>query len=624
MKKQACLLLLMLLFLSLGLPDPVYGQLGNARISLLGADDQPLSQLVDGNTVRLRIELPSSATVETQVDFLVSGIALPVAGCAIKSGRSTCESEPLVSLGWYWDADGGAQPERLISTLVNGTQAEGSLIVKVIPRPVVMVHGFNADFHTWDAYLGPQGYLTELGLRGFAVGDGQVSGVMKTGSLGDPFTRTNSIAQNAEILSEYIDHVQEATGAEQVDLLVHSMGGMISRYYLDRLMTEDDVAQLIILGTPMAGSSCAALPAALGMMLPATLEIQPGYMVGVFNQQIVRRRGVPFHALAGTKLLDAVQSPCTPVPSDVVVTIDSVRAIPMPVEEIALLHTELNTSRDVFDTFVLPLLKTPAGTFDSPADPPVGSNAPASNQFSRVFTGHINPGETRELVIPIDANVTVANFALFDTSRSLAIIVTGASGNQIALDPLKNGLVRIDDPSTMVYLGYGFNQPKPGQWIVTLQTTASTPPEGADFALAAQFNGGAQLQASQDKTIPSQGESVNVRAALSAAGVPVPLQTARAILRRPDGSAETLEMKIEGGEALLTVRPFLSGIYGLEIDVTAQSADGFVIDRAAFLTFEVQPSVLQTRLVLVVVIFGLALAVALLFLLVAFLRRKKA
>jgi hypothetical protein len=68
----------------------------------------------------------------------------------------------------------------------------------------------------------------------------------------------------------------------------------------------------------------------------------------------------------------------------------------------------------------------------------------------------------------------------------------------------------------------------------------------------------------------------------------------------------------------------LSGIYGLEIDVTAQSADGFVIDRAAFLSFEVQPSVLQTRLVLVLVICGLALAIVLLVLLVVFLRRRKA
>ena len=230
--------------------------------------------------------------------------------------------------------------------------------VSVVPRPVVMVHGFNADYHTWDNYLGPQGYLATLGLQGYAVGDGQVAGVMNTGSLSNPTTRTNTIAENAAILSDYIANVQKATGANKVDLLVHSMGGMIARYYLDRVMTNDNVAQMIILGTPMAGSACASLPAALGLMLPATLEIQPAYMVNVFNQQIVRRQGVPFHALAGTKLQDGVESPCTPVPSDLVVTVDSVKAIPMPVEEIPLLHTELNTAPEVFQKFVMPLLKT--------------------------------------------------------------------------------------------------------------------------------------------------------------------------------------------------------------------------------------------------------------------------
>jgi hypothetical protein len=211
------------------------------------------------------------------------------------------------------------------------------------------------------------------------------------------------------------------------------MGGMISRFYLDRVMTEADVAQLIVLGTPMAGSSCANLPAALGLLLPATLEIQPAYMTDVFNQQIVHRRGVPFYALAGTKLLDAIQSPCTPVPSDLVVTVDSVKAIPMPVQEIDLLHTELNTSPRVFEEFVTPLLQTPPGQFEIGEDLLAHPAPSVSQQFTRVYTGHLDPGETQQVVINIDANVTVANFALYDTSRSLEVTpqASGVYGIQV-------------------------------------------------------------------------------------------------------------------------------------------------------------------------------------------------
>ena len=594
MKKASHAALLFFLFiLSTGVPN-VYSQNGAAQMSLLDRSGEEVTSIVDGNRVSLRVELGAGEDAGGQVSFRFTDITKPIAECTIQPGANSCETASFPALGWYWGVDGIATPERTITAALNEGQTIGSLTVSVTPRPVVMVHGFNSSAKAWTAYLGSQGFLAELGLQGFAVGDGQVPGVLNTGSATDPADRTYSIAENAAILGEYIDRVQEATHAEKVDLLVHSMGGMISRYYLDRVMTEEDVAQLIILGTPMAGSACSVLPASLGLLLPASLEIQPSYMVNVFNQQIVRRKGVPFHALAGTKLLEEVASPCTPVPSDVVVTVDSVKAIPMPVEEIPLLHTELNTSREVFDGFVTRHLKMPPGGFESPADPPPGSNPPASQQFSRVYTGHVNPGETQDVVIHIDPNVTVANFALYDTTRSLEILVTGASGQQLALDPVANGMLRIDDPETMIYLGYGFNQPRPGRWVVTLQTTPSTPASGADFAIAAQFNGGALLQTTQDKTVPRINETVTISGTLSAGGAAIPLTSARAILRQPDGSLETSEMTVNGNRAQLQFAPSMSGIHGIEVNVLASSEDGNMIDRAAFLTFEAQPTIEET------------------------------
>ena len=572
---------------------PAFSQSGTAQVLLLDQNGEPVTSIVDGNQVRLRVQLGAAEDAETKITFSSPDLTKPIAECTLSSGTDSCETSSFHALGWYWSADGTATPERTLTASANGTVI-GSLDVSVTPRPVVMVHGFNSSYKTWRAYLGPQGFLGELGLHGFAVGDGQVPGVMETGSISDPLKRTNTIAQNAVILAEYIEHVQEVTAAKKVDLLVHSMGGLISRYYIDRVMTEENVAQLIILGTPMAGSACAILPASLGLMIPATLEIQPSYMTGVFNQQILRRKGVPFYALAGTKLLEEVASPCTPVPSDVVVTLDSVKAIPVPVEEMPLLHTELTTSRDAFEEFVTPILKTPPAEFEAPADPPPGANAPASQQFSKVYTGHLNPGESEDVVINIDPNVTVANFALFDTTRSLTISVTGASGQQLVLDPVENGVIRVDDPSTMIYLGYGFKQPRPGRWVVKLQTSATTPASGADFAIAAQFNGGALLETAQDITVPRVNETVTITGRLTADGAGVRLSGASAIVRQPDGSVETLDMTVNGNQAELKISPRLSGIYGVEVNVLANSADGNVIDRAAFLTFDAQPSRTET------------------------------
>ena len=579
-----------LLTLSLGPMLTVRAQSAGTKITLLDRLGQPTTSITDGNRISLKIEFSAPLTTATQVDFLLGDLDIPVADCHIPSGGRDCETASFSALGWYWNLDGTPVSQRTLSARLNGQQVEEGESVSILPRPVVMVHGFNADFHTWDNYLGSQGYLATLGLQGYAVGDGQVEGVMNTGSLSDPTARTNSIAENAVILGQYIANVQRITGAEKVDLLVHSMGGMISRYYLDRVMTTDNVAQLIILGTPMAGSACANLPAALGLLLPATLEIQPAYMVNIFNQQIVHRRGVPFHALAGIKLQDAVESPCTPVPSDLVVTLDSVKAIPMPVQEIDLLHTELNTSPRAFEEFVKPLLQTPPGAFEIGEDLPARSVSAVSQQFTKIYTGHLNPGETRDVVINIDPNVAVATFSLYDTTRSLDVSVTGASGNTIVLDTEKNGLIKVEDPSTLVYLGYGFKQPKPGRWVVTLLTTDTTPPAGADYAIMAVFDGGATLTASTNLTLPQVDETVVVSANITSDGLPVAINTVQAILRKPDGSAETLAMSYNYNFATLEIVPKSSGIYSIEVDVTAQDLDGTPIDRAAFLSFEVQPS----------------------------------
>jgi len=235
-----------------------------------------------------------------------------------------------------------------------------------------------------------------------------------------------------------------------------------------------------------------------------------------------------------------------------------------------------------------------------------------------VYTGHLNPGQTQDVVINIDPNVTVANFAMFDTSHSLSISVTGASGNQLDLDPVENGIIHIDDPSTMIYLGYGFKQPRPGRWIVTLQTSPETPPAGADYAIAAQFHGGALLETTQDTTVPRLNETIMISGTLTADGAPVPLTSASAIVHQPDGSTETADMSVNANQAQLQFVPRMSGLYGIEVSVLANGSEGNVIDRAAFLTLDVQPTGWQTAqnqiiaigliLLVIVVIVGLIFA----------------
>src|SRR5690606_31483994 len=110
--------------------------------------------------------------------------------------------------------------------------AVGGGDVVAAPRPVVLVHGFTGSAAAWDAYLGPAGFLAGVGLEGYAVGDPSLGGAMDMGRTRSPAAPTSTIAENAAVLAAVIDEVRARTGAATVDLVAHSMGGLVARYYL--------------------------------------------------------------------------------------------------------------------------------------------------------------------------------------------------------------------------------------------------------------------------------------------------------------------------------------------------------------------------------------------------------
>lgn len=448
--------------------------------------------------------------------------------------------------------------------------------------PVVLVHGLNSTFSTWAPYLGPDGFLATIGRQGYAVGDGQAPGTMLTGDPDDPFAPTNTIAQNAEVLRDYIAGVKEETDAERVDLIAHSLGGLISRYYVDRLMSGRDVNRLIMLGTPNAGAACAVLPARLDIATPATVELRPRYVREVFNRQITRQHGVPFHTLAGTAYDNPVQSPCADVPSDLLVSVASVEATGAPGEQLPLGHSDLVDSAQAFQDFVAPTLaREPETVADTPLPPP-----PEELQFVTLATGHVPAGGTSEQVVNLD-DVAVASFAVYDPSHSLRVSVRGASGDRIELDPVANGLIQVDDPQTLVHLGYGFDQPAPGPWRVTLHATAGTPPTGADYAVTAQVHGGAVFTASTSTLLAAPGEPVRVAALLERGGEPLAVRHAFALVRDLAGGEEVVRLTGDG-ERTGTWTPAREGLHSVDVVVVGEAPDGTVVERSAFLAVEVR------------------------------------
>ncbi|OKI75092.1 esterase/lipase family protein [Micromonospora sp. CB01531] len=73
------------------------------------------------------------------------------------------------------------------------------------------------------------------------------------------------IRESARALSSYVDQVRAATGVAKVDLVTHSEGGLVSRWYVKFLGGVDKVGRNVSLGTPQQGTYIANIVKFLGL-----------------------------------------------------------------------------------------------------------------------------------------------------------------------------------------------------------------------------------------------------------------------------------------------------------------------------------------------------------------------
>jgi triacylglycerol esterase/lipase EstA (alpha/beta hydrolase family) len=113
------------------------------------------------------------------------------------------------------------------------------------PYPVVLVPGTFADmaddFNSISPLLYDHGYCV------FALNYG--------GTPGNPIQSVGEISASAGQLASFVDRVLAATGAAKVDLVGHSQGGMMPRYYLKFLGGASKVDRLVGLAPSNHGTT---------------------------------------------------------------------------------------------------------------------------------------------------------------------------------------------------------------------------------------------------------------------------------------------------------------------------------------------------------------------------------
>lgn len=125
-----------------------------------------------------------------------------------------------------------------------------------LDRPVLLVHGFNSGPETWKnmkTWLTSGGINKDGGVvdsHAHPAADGRVFSMQ--------FSRPyNPLSNNATELRSAIDNICAATGASEVDVVAHSMGGLDTRLYLDQ--GNEKVKKLVMIATPNHGSVLADL-----------------------------------------------------------------------------------------------------------------------------------------------------------------------------------------------------------------------------------------------------------------------------------------------------------------------------------------------------------------------------
>ncbi|MFT4088795.1 MAG: alpha/beta fold hydrolase [Gordonia sp. (in: high G+C Gram-positive bacteria)] len=122
-------------------------------------------------------------------------------------------------------------------------------------NPVVLLHGtWENAYDNWAAFAPA---LKTAGYCVFTPNYGRTD-LLDIGGLGTILPGANGVAKvsrSAEQIDPYIAKVLEKTGAEKVDIVAHSQGGLLARYWMKRYDSHEKVDKLVTFGATNNGTT---------------------------------------------------------------------------------------------------------------------------------------------------------------------------------------------------------------------------------------------------------------------------------------------------------------------------------------------------------------------------------
>jgi triacylglycerol lipase len=125
--------------------------------------------------------------------------------------------------------------------------------------PVLLIHGYLAtrgSLHLLERHLTQRGHV----VMSYPLGP----------------INLRDIRDSAGLIARKVESIVAQTGVTQVDVVGHSMGGLVGLYYLKRLGGRHRVRRLVMLGTPMRGTWSALFGLFTAPLGLASLQLLPG------------------------------------------------------------------------------------------------------------------------------------------------------------------------------------------------------------------------------------------------------------------------------------------------------------------------------------------------------------
>jgi len=220
----------------------------------------------DNEYADIGVEYQSDADDGSYLEIVNSNFEKNDDALAVKSDTHclwdalNCQRKVLLKNNWYDDANGPSGA--MTGQISDGKEVSGIYYIDswrknpLIADPVIVVPGIMGS--AWvnnELKLDPILHVYDNLWASF-----KENGYEEEKNLFDlPYDWRNSNIMTAEKLKNKIASIKDDTKVSKVDVVAHSMGGLVTRQYIENSLSQNDIDQLITLGTSHRGSPKAYL-----------------------------------------------------------------------------------------------------------------------------------------------------------------------------------------------------------------------------------------------------------------------------------------------------------------------------------------------------------------------------